>query len=106
MARTPKSLAAAIARDIPPHIRERGDKYVRQHRLVSLEWSENQIAYKVQGTDVYFVALSRDGEAIDFTCSCPYFFDRGPCKHVWAAAVAIDQDPRWDGSWPAARQRD
>ena len=38
-------------------------------------------------------------DAIVISCTCPYFLDRGPCKHVWAAAVVIDQDPRWDGSW-------
>ena len=93
------SLTAALARDIPPHIRERGDKYVRQGRVGSIEWTDTRIAYQVQGTDVYLVGLARDEDEIVVSCSCPYFADRGPCKHVWAVAVVIGQDPRWDGSW-------
>ena len=51
------------------------------------------------GSEVYVVGFSQDDDAIVVSCTCPYFVDRGPCKHVWAAAVVIDQDPRWDGSW-------
>ena len=99
MARTPTSLTAALARDIPPYIRDRGDKYVRAGRVAGPEWSETRIVCTVLGSEVYVVGFSRDEDAIVISCTCPYFLDRGPCKHVWAVAVVIDQDPRWDGSW-------
>ena len=99
VARTPTTLTAALARDIPPYIRDRGDKYVRAGRVAGPEWSETRIVTTVLGSEVYVVGFSRDDDAIVVSCTCPYFLDRGPCKHVWAAAVVIDQDPRWDGSW-------
>jgi hypothetical protein len=99
VARRPSSLTAALARDIPPYIRDRGEKYVRTGRVAALEWAETRIACKVQGSEVYVVGLSRSENAIAIGCTCPYYLDRGPCKHVWAVAVVIDQDPRWDGSW-------
>jgi superfamily II DNA or RNA helicase len=99
VARTPASLAAALAPDVPPHIRARGDAYVRAGRVAGIEWTDTQIACRVEGSDAYYVGLTREPGAIAISCSCPYFFDRGPCKHVWAVAVTIDQDSRWDGSW-------
>ena len=97
--RTTGSLTAALARDVPLYIRSRAEKYIRSGRAAVIEWTDARIAFRVQGTDLYLVALVREENAIVVNCTCPYFVDRGPCKHVWAAAVLIDQDPRWDGSW-------
>ena len=99
MSRTTASLAAALEPDVPPHIRTRGDAYVRAGRVAGLEWTDTQIAYTVKGSELYLVGFTREADAIAVSCNCPYFFDRGPCKHVWAAAVTIDNDARWDGSW-------
>ena len=97
--RTPTSLTAALARDVPLYIRSRAEKYIRSGRAAVIEWADARIAFQVQGSDRYLVALVREEDAIVVSCTCPYFVDRGPCKHVWAAAVLVDQDPRWDGSW-------
>ena len=99
VARTPTSLTAALARDIPLYIRSRAEKYIRSGRAAVIEWADARIVFTVQGSDVYLVGLVREEDAIVVSCTCPYFVDRGPCKHVWAAAVLVDQDPRWDGSW-------
>ncbi|MFO7694218.1 MAG: DEAD/DEAH box helicase [Vicinamibacterales bacterium] len=99
MGRTTGSLTAALARDVPLYIRSRAEKYLRSGRAAVIEWADARIAFKVQGSDLYLVGLVREEDAIVVSCTCPYFVDRGPCKHVWAAAVLIDQDPRWDGSW-------
>ena len=99
MGRTTGSLTAALARDVPLYIRSRAEKYIRSGRAAVIEWADARIAFRVQGSDLYLVGLVREEDAIVVSCTCPYFVDRGPCKHVWAAAVLIDQDPRWDGSW-------
>ena len=99
MGRTTTSLTAALARDVPLYIRSRAEKYIRSGRAAVIEWADARIAFQVQGSDLYLVALVREEDAIVVSCTCPYFVDRGPCKHVWAAAVLVDQDPRWDGSW-------
>ncbi|HSP90962.1 MAG TPA: SWIM zinc finger family protein [Vicinamibacterales bacterium] len=84
---------------MPLYIRSRAEKYIRSGRAAVIEWTDARIAFRVQGSDVYLVGLVREEDAIVVSCTCPYFVDRGPCKHVWAAAVLIDHDPRWDGSW-------
>ena len=99
MGRTTGSLTAALARDVPLYIRSRAEKYIRSGRAAVIEWTDARIVFQVQGSDLYLVGLVREEDAIVISCTCPYFVDRGPCKHVWAAAVLIDQDPRWDGSW-------
>ncbi len=93
------SLTAALARDVPLYIRSRAEKYIRSGRAAIIEWADARIVFSVQGSEVYLVGLVREADSIVVSCTCPYFVDRGPCKHVWAAAVLIDQDPRWDGSW-------
>ena len=97
--RTTGSLTAALARDVPLYIRSRAEKYIRSGRAAVIEWTDARIAFRVQGSDLYSVGFVREDDAIVISCTCPYFVDRGPCKHAWAAAVLIDQDPRWDGSW-------
>ena len=99
MGRTTGSLTAALARDVPLYIRSRAEKYIRSGRAAVIEWADARIVFQVQGSDVYLVGLVREEDALVISCTCPYFVDRGPCKHVWAAAVLVDQDPRWDGSW-------
>jgi superfamily II DNA or RNA helicase len=97
--RTTGSLTAALADDVPLYIRSRAEKYIRSGRAAVIEWADARIVFQVQGSDVYLVGLVREEDSIVISCTCPYFVDRGPCKHVWAAAVLVDQDPRWDGSW-------
>ena len=86
-------------RDVPLYIRSRAERYIRSGRAAVIEWADARIAFQVQGLDVYLVGLVREADALVISCTCRYFVDRGPCKHVWAAAVLVDQDPRWDGSW-------
>ena len=90
-----------LARDIPPNVRARADQSMRDRRTRNSEWSTHYIAYQVRGTHLYVVDLAREPAAISISCSCPYFEDRGPCKHIWAVGNLIERDPRWDGSWLA-----
>jgi hypothetical protein len=97
--RSATSLTAALAPHVPLAVRSRADKYIRDRRTRNADWSDDNITYQVRGSQRYFVELARDPTAITVSCTCPYFEDRGPCKHVWAVAVLVDQDSRWDGSW-------
>jgi hypothetical protein len=52
----------------------------------------------VSGTSEYDVLLTRDAAGLRVSCSCP-FSDRGePCKHVWAAILAVDAKDGLQGS--------
>jgi hypothetical protein len=93
------SLSAALAPHIPNYVRARSERYTRNDRTRNTVWGDSAISYRVQGSEVYDVDVFREPGALVFGCTCPYFEDRGPCKHLWAVAALIDRDPRWDGSW-------
>jgi hypothetical protein len=46
----------------------------------------------VAGTQAYSVKLQHRRGTLLISCTCPYFFDRGACKHLWATVLtAQDQ---------------
>lgn len=45
---------------------------------------------QVIGGSEYDVRLTLDGNTLQIWCDCPYFEDRGPCKHLWAMILAGD----------------
>ncbi|QEH35766.1 RNA polymerase-associated protein RapA [Aquisphaera giovannonii] len=57
----------------------------------------------VRGSRPYEVSLSREGDAIEAWCSCPYCEDDlEVCKHIWAALLAADGEGHLRGD---GRQR-
>ncbi len=62
-----------------------------------LEASSKTIKAKVSGTIDYHVLIEEksdsDGEVI-ISCTCPFFRQGYPCKHLWAAAVEADRRPK------------
>jgi len=46
----------------------------------------------VQGTEDYDVVIEfpEEGSRVGCSCTCPYFADRGPCKHLWATLLYVD----------------
>ncbi|HTP20682.1 MAG TPA: DEAD/DEAH box helicase [Solirubrobacteraceae bacterium] len=80
-----------VARSVGKSTYDRGAAYARKHRVLSLEWDEDELAMtgKVLGTGLYTttVRFSDLGDGIEFDfgeCTCPIGFD---CKHVAAVAV-------------------
>jgi len=45
----------------------------------------------VRGSITYNVALSLEGKELHMSCSCPYFADNGPCKHLWATILTAER---------------
>ena len=45
---------------------------------------------QVIGGSEYDVRLTLEGNTMQIWCDCPYFADRGPCKHLWAMILAGD----------------
>ncbi len=79
-----------------PVIRERGERYARNGRVVLREFSRNNITATVLGTVAYDVELylSEDMESssdIRTSCTCPFFRQGFPCKHLWAAIMEADR---------------
>jgi len=77
-----------------PVIRQRGEYYAKQRRVILKEVSYVKIIGTVKGSCLYTVSLddmnSRDGEILMF-CTCPFFKQGFLCKHLWAAIVEADK---------------
>jgi hypothetical protein len=77
-----------------PVIRQRGEYYAEQGRAILKEVSHGKIIATVQGSKLYTVSVvdrhSRDGKILTF-CTCPFFQQGFPCKHLWAAIVEADR---------------
>jgi len=88
------SLARNFSPSVPAKLRKRGEEYWHQG-LVNLDSCTGlRVEAIVSGTEDYRVALTRDGQRVWATCTCPYSTDRGGeiCKHVWATILAADEE--------------
>ncbi len=88
------TFADRCARDFDYAIRSRGDAYFREGRVQLGSVAGHKILATVAGnSDDYAVVIdwgdARFGE-IDASCTCPYFRDEGPCKHIWATILAAE----------------
>ena len=81
-----------IIGEVPRQTRQRGQEYFQRGRVRQVVGNEHSIDATVLGTDRYEVELSIVEDALDYSCSCPYFLrDFDVCKHIWAAALAAEQ---------------
>src|SRR5918999_3220747 len=84
------SLASALTPYINSKVRKRGVHYFNAGRVRVSSCGPEAALAVVTGSSLYEVTLIRAGKVLQATCSCP-FSDRGePCKHVWAALLAVD----------------
>jgi superfamily II DNA or RNA helicase len=56
-----------------------------------LDASRRHMHARVLGGGEYDVHLKLDDEELLVGCECPFYEDRGPCKHLWATILAADQ---------------
>lgn len=67
---------------------ERGEAYFHNGQVGALVEQKGTIGAKVDGTHAYRVKLWRDGDALDYSCTCPVGQDGEFCKHAVAVALA------------------
>jgi superfamily II DNA or RNA helicase len=84
------SLASTLATFVNAKVRKRGVHYFRGRRVRLTACGPEKAEATVSGSSVYRVLLDRDGQALEASCSCPYFSRNEPCKHIWAAILAVD----------------
>ncbi len=91
------SWTSRLRQSFLPVIRQRGNRYANSGRVHLLEASSKAIKAKVSGTIDYHVFIEEkpdsDNEVI-ISCTCPFFKQGYPCKHLWAAAVEADRRPK------------
>jgi superfamily II DNA or RNA helicase len=74
--------------EFPLSVRARGSEYHRSGAVRILAHSADVIRATVQGTRTYGVKLQHTKKgSLVLSCTCPFFLDRGPCKHLWATAL-------------------
>ena len=74
------------------HILDRGIEYYEDGHVVDFIYSDDEIVAQVDGTDVYDVQITLDGEEIiDMYCSCPYAADGRNCKHMAAVLFKFEE---------------
>lgn len=78
-----------------PLIRSRGEKYFKDKKVNIQKFSITEVEAVVHGTIDYFTALQiNNGKRIGVgvACTCPFFRQGYPCKHIWATALAADKE--------------
>ena len=99
--------ASRLRTSFLPVIRERGEGYAGSGRVRLKEFSETRIAGVVEGTVEYRVELvaGDDGASsvnVRTSCTCPFFRQGFPCKHLWAAILEADRLIFFSGAAPGA----
>ncbi len=87
----------------------RGEAYHREGQVVILSIEPERVLAQVAGTEDYRTELTGRGKEIGGECSCPAFEDWGFCKHMVAAALAVNaagSDAEAEGAGALARIRD
>ena len=88
----PRTLAAALRRDVSSTFRARGEHYYRTGRVVIDSIADGQITASVRGSSTYSVLLRLEPGRLVADCSCPFLTGNlEACKHVWATILAADE---------------
>ena len=91
-------LASTLARFVNPKVRKRGLHYFRGRRVTLTACGPERAQAEVTGSSVYRVHLTREGTRLRGSCSCPFAGRGEPCKHLWAAILAVDAKSGLRGS--------
>jgi len=66
----------------------RGEKYFKGGMIKIIAMSEDSVKARAVGSCVYNIKLTIKSSKLNGTCSCPAFYDYGPCKHMAAVGLA------------------
>ena len=82
---------ASVLRLAGSPIFERGQRYFREGRVETIARDGARLIARVRGTERYDVALWVRGDALAYSCTCPFAAETF-CKHCVATALAwLDQ---------------
>lgn len=84
-------LSRRLAREFEPAVRQRGENYYRAKKIWVDHIDEQSVQTLVKGSSTYNVELRLEGNSLHASCDCPFFYDHGPCKHLWATILAADE---------------
>jgi superfamily II DNA or RNA helicase len=84
------SLSENVQDQFSVAIRQRGAAYFQRGLVELVAADVLAVEAHVRGHTTYGVTLDVDEEGLHIFCSCPYFAEHGPCKHVWATIMQAD----------------
>lgn len=89
-------LLALLKTEIPSATRAKGEVYARLGRAEVQSSGPDHAIGRVRGSALYRVRVMLDPKTrlADTSCECAAFRDFGPCKHVWALALAASGSNR------------
>ena len=90
-----KPISSLFSKQFLSDIRDRGEIYFFQRRVLIREKKPGFISCLVVGTDQYFVNVTEQSSQYGpllFECTCPYFQSGDLCKHVWAVLLEIENE--------------
>jgi len=80
--------------EFEPQVQSRGRRYFHERRVRLRSADGETVRAAVAGSSGDYEVLLDWSDArsgiIESSCTCPYFEDRGPCKHIWATMLAAD----------------
>src|SRR5688572_15940619 len=90
------SLSPVVASNLtalfPPDVRARGNVYHARGRVIISSVVDDVATGIVTGSETYNLRIERvEGGDTIFHCTCRYFADRGPCKHLWAMLLELER---------------
>lgn len=83
----------------------RGEAYWRDGLVTIIDMNAARVRAQVSGTETYRTTVTGKGADIGGDCSCPAFTDFGPCKHIAATALAVNDGGVTSGGGALTRIR-
>lgn len=88
------SVLQDYSHDFPADVKHRGDEYYQQGRVKILDGDNGFVEGEIEGSRLYRASIDADREGIAYDCTCEYFEENGPCKHLWALALEANRARR------------
>src|SRR5947209_5099285 len=86
------SLSSKLAFQFDRGVQIRGSEIFADDAVRAIDVEPNHFHGMVKGGRVYEVCLQyKHAGTLTVSCQCPYFDDRGACKHLWAAVLEADR---------------
>ena len=96
--RQPRFDVATLRKLAGAKVFARGEEYHADGQVELLSVERNRVLAQVAGSEDYRTVLTGRGKKIGGECSCPAYTDWGFCKHMVAAALAVNESGEEEGA--------
>ncbi len=80
-------------------VRQRAVSYLSNGSIRVTASEPALLSARIQGSETYSCLYRREGQTLQYACTCPFFQDRQEgCKHLWALALSARDNPLIEGA--------